>query len=119
MWSVGCIFAEMLRRRPFLPGNDTKQQLEMIIDVLGTPNELDLGDAAPEGLNILKGLQKKSGRDFQKLFPMASNEAIDLLKRLLSFNASSRFSAEEALNHPYLASQHWPDDEVCISSQPT
>jgi len=38
MWSVGCIFAEMLRRRPFLPGTDTKNQIEMVFDVLGTPS---------------------------------------------------------------------------------
>jgi serine/threonine protein kinase len=24
MWSVGCIFAEMIRRRPLLPGTDTR-----------------------------------------------------------------------------------------------
>lgn len=24
VWSVGCIFAELLRRKPFLPGSDTK-----------------------------------------------------------------------------------------------
>ena len=27
MWSVGCIFAEMLQRKPFLPGTDTKNQI--------------------------------------------------------------------------------------------
>lgn len=27
VWSVGCIFAEMLRRKPFLPGADTKSQI--------------------------------------------------------------------------------------------
>ena len=30
MWSVGCIFAEMLQRKPFLPGTDTKNQIELI-----------------------------------------------------------------------------------------
>lgn len=27
MWSVGCIFAEMLKRIPFLPGKDTENQI--------------------------------------------------------------------------------------------
>jgi hypothetical protein len=39
MWSVGCIFAEILRRKVFLPGFDTKNQLELIFEVLGTPND--------------------------------------------------------------------------------
>ena len=38
MWSVGCIFAEMLQRKPFLPGTDTKNQIELICEYLGTPD---------------------------------------------------------------------------------
>ena len=40
MWSVGCIFAELLLRRPFLQGNQTDiSQLDTIFKVFGTPNE--------------------------------------------------------------------------------
>lgn len=39
MWSVGCIFAEMMRKKVFLPGADTKHQIELMFDVLGSPNE--------------------------------------------------------------------------------
>lgn len=42
VWSVGCIFAEMLRRKPFLPGADTKSQIELICEHLGTPNVDDI-----------------------------------------------------------------------------
>ena len=38
MWSVGCIIADMLQRKPFLPGTDTKNQIELICEYLGTPN---------------------------------------------------------------------------------
>lgn len=37
MWSVGCILAELLIRKPFLPGSDTENQLEVIVAVLGKP----------------------------------------------------------------------------------
>lgn len=37
MWSVGCIFAEMLRRKPFLKGRDYLHQLKLIFRVLGRP----------------------------------------------------------------------------------
>lgn len=36
MWSVGCIFAEMMLRRPFLPGIDTNHQIKLICELLGT-----------------------------------------------------------------------------------
>lgn len=35
---MGCIFAEVLRRRPLFPGKDVVMQLEMITNVLGTPS---------------------------------------------------------------------------------
>lgn len=37
MWAIGCIFAELLSRKPFLPGNDTEDQLKRIIDMIGVP----------------------------------------------------------------------------------
>lgn len=42
VWSVGCIFAELLRRKPFLPGTNTRNQLELIFEVLGTPSEEEI-----------------------------------------------------------------------------
>lgn len=42
VWSVGCIFAELLRRKPFLPGCNTKNQLELIFEVIGTPSEEEI-----------------------------------------------------------------------------
>jgi mitogen-activated protein kinase 1/3/mitogen-activated protein kinase 6 len=42
IWSVGCILAELLRRKPFLPGCDTKNQIELIFEIIGTPSEQEL-----------------------------------------------------------------------------
>ena len=39
VWSVGCIFAELLGRRPLLPGDSPKTQLLRIVKLLGTPSE--------------------------------------------------------------------------------
>ncbi len=40
VWSVGCIFAEMLGRKPLFPGNDFIHQLNLINEVVGTPLEV-------------------------------------------------------------------------------
>lgn len=37
MWSVGCIFAEMLGRRALFPGKNFIHQLSLIFDVIGAP----------------------------------------------------------------------------------
>jgi len=40
--------------------------------------------------------------------------AIDLLRKLLTFDFTKRITVEEALKHPYLAELHFPEDEVTI-----
>jgi serine/threonine protein kinase len=42
MWSVGCIIAEMLGRRPAFPGKDYLDQLKLIVRGLGAPSERDM-----------------------------------------------------------------------------
>jgi cyclin-dependent kinase 7 len=41
MWSVGCIFAELMLRTPYLPGESDMDQLKTIFRALGTPTEED------------------------------------------------------------------------------
>lgn len=63
---------------------------------------------------MLENLNCGSARSFRKAFPTASPETEDLLRRLLHFNPHKRLTAEQALQHPYLAQFHNPADEpVC------
>ena len=39
MWSSGCILGELLAHKPLLPGKSEINQLELVIDLLGTPND--------------------------------------------------------------------------------
>ncbi|KAI5429784.1 hypothetical protein KIW84_034392 [Lathyrus oleraceus] len=43
VWSVGCILMEIIRKEPLFPGKDYVQQLALITELLGSPNEEDLG----------------------------------------------------------------------------
>ncbi len=108
MWSVGCIFAEMLQRKPFLPGTDTKNQIELICEYLGTPDIEDMKNIPEESKKLIKNLpkNKKNGKDFSKIFSFADDLAIDLLKKLLIFDPDKRITVNEALSHPYLADLH-------------
>ncbi|XP_062514279.1 mitogen-activated protein kinase 7-like [Corticium candelabrum] len=116
MWSVGCIFGEMIARKQLFPGTNYLHQLQLILSVLGTP--------APEFVNGIKAervkayLQQLPHKDpvpLASVLPTASVNALHLLTRLLHFNPSERVSAMEALSHPYLAKYHDVDDEpVCV-----
>jgi serine/threonine protein kinase len=39
MWSLGCIFAEMVNRHPLFPGDSEIDEIFRIFRILGTPNE--------------------------------------------------------------------------------
>jgi serine/threonine protein kinase len=112
VWSVGCILAELLRRKPFLPGTETKHQLELIFDVFGTPTEEDIAlIPKPRLRKFLRSLPVKKPRALDILLPKASSPAIDLLKKMMVFNPQKRITVEEALKHPYLQDLHFPEDE--------
>jgi len=55
MWSVGCIFAEMLGGKPLFRGRDYVDQLNKILNILGTPDEETLSRVGSEkvSLNLL------------------------------------------------------------------
>eukprot|EP00828_Plagiopyla_frontata_P047737 TRINITY_DN8920_c0_g2_i2.p1 TRINITY_DN8920_c0_g2~~TRINITY_DN8920_c0_g2_i2.p1 ORF type:complete len:298 (+),score=40.30 TRINITY_DN8920_c0_g2_i2:122-895(+) len=112
VWSVGCIFAELLRRRPFLPGSDTRKQIELIFEYIGTPSDEEINIIPREKSKaFVKSLPKRKPKNFEQIFPKASPEALDLLKKFLIFDPTKRITVNEALNHPYLATFHCPEDE--------
>lgn len=51
------------------------------------------------------------GLPFNKIFPNASPEALDLLEKMLKFDPNERLSASEALRHPYFKEYHDYVDE--------
>lgn len=53
MWSVGCIFAELLGRKPLFPGDDYIHQLQIICEKLGTPTDEELYFVTSEKVNTL------------------------------------------------------------------
>ena len=107
MWSVGCIFAELMQRKPLFEGKDYIDQLKQIVRILGSPPEDDLQFIQSQKARAyIRSLPYTRGANFTQLFPKANPLAIDLCERMLCFNPRSRISVEEALQHPYLASLH-------------
>ncbi|KAL2829023.1 kinase-like domain-containing protein [Aspergillus cavernicola] len=112
VWSVGCILAELLGGRPFFKGRDYVDQLNQILHYLGTPNEETLARiGSPRAQEYVRNLPFMPKIPFQRLFPNANPDALDLLDRMLAFDPSSRVSVEEALEHPYLGIWHDASDE--------
>ncbi|GAU14624.1 hypothetical protein TSUD_96880 [Trifolium subterraneum] len=117
VWSVGCILMEILRREPLFPGKDYVQQLSLITEMLGSPNEEDLGFLRSDNAKkYVKQLPHVDKQPFAQRFPDISPLAIDLAEKMLVFDPSKRITVEEALNHPYMSSLHEINEEpVCPS----
>ncbi|KNG81438.1 mitogen-activated protein kinase spm1 [Aspergillus nomiae NRRL 13137] len=89
VWSVGCILAELLGGRPFFKGRDYVDQLNQILHYLGTPNEETLSRiGSPRAQEYVRNLPFMPKIPFQRLFPSANPDALDLLDRMLAFDPS-------------------------------
>lgn len=52
MWSIGCIFAEMLTKQPLFPGDDVVHQLDLITDLLGSPSTEVISRVCPSLFSV-------------------------------------------------------------------
>ncbi|XP_056152887.1 mitogen-activated protein kinase 7 [Lampris incognitus] len=116
LWSVGCIFAEMLGRKQLFPGKHYVHQLQLILSVLGTPPDgLISAIRADRVRAFVQSLPSRAPIPLAKLYPQAELDALDLLGAMLRFDPRERISVTQALEHPYLAKYHDQDDEpICV-----
>ncbi|KAL8146216.1 mitogen-activated protein kinase 3-like [Apium graveolens] len=115
VWSVGCIYMELMNRRPLFAGRDHVHQMRLLTELLGTPTEADLGFVRNEdSRRYILQLPRHPRQSLRQLYPQVHPLAIDLIDKMLTFDPSKRITVEEALAHPYLERLHDVSDEpVC------
>lgn len=102
IWSIGCIFAEVLGGKPLFPGKNVVHQLDLMTDLLGTPPPEAISRIRNDkARRYLAGMRKKLPVPFSQKFPNVDPLALRLLERLLAFDPKDRPTAEEALSDPY------------------
>ena len=105
MWSLGCIFGEMLGGKPVFQGSSTLNQLEKICEVVGRPNPEEVESMrSPFARTMLENIHlaaEKPPTKWGDMYSKASEEAIDLLRKLMQWDPSNRLSSAEGMSHPY------------------
>ncbi|KAI3638489.1 hypothetical protein MIR68_002987 [Amoeboaphelidium protococcarum] len=107
VWSVGCIFGEMILRRPILMGTTDVDQIWKILQLCGTPQ--DYGLDAYHGWRELPVVKEFNVPNYpstlHNTFGHCSRSCIQLMSEFLKLNPIARISADLALDHDYL----WQD----------
>jgi len=99
MWSVGCIFGELMLRKPMFAGDSEMNQLSVIFGNLGTPKEEDWPDMS--SLPQYTKFGACTGIPLKQRFTAATDDALDLLEKMLLFDPQKRLTAVEVLQHRY------------------
>ncbi|CAO3618707.1 unnamed protein product [Mucor fragilis] len=99
IWAVGCIFAELMLRTPYVAGDTDIDQLTKIFHALGTPSDTDWPgmSSLPDYIQF-KSFPKVPLRQY---FTAAGTDALSLLEQMLVFDPNKRWTAEECLGHSY------------------
>ncbi|KAL6504903.1 Mitogen-activated protein kinase mmk1 [Orobanche hederae] len=114
VWSVGCIFLELMDGKPLFPGRDHVHQLRLLMELIGTPSEVELGPLNESSKIYIRQLPPYRRQSFIQKFPQVHPLAIDLVEKMLTFDPRQRITVENALAHPYLNPLHDVSDEpVC------
>ncbi|KAI5815149.1 kinase-like domain-containing protein [Pyronema omphalodes] len=122
LWSVGCIFGELLTRTPLLQGKNEIDQLTKIFELLGVPTE----ETWPgfrrlpnsKSLTFPKS-SATTGSLLRTKFPLLTKAGVELLGALLCYDPKTRISAEDALRHVFFKEEPRPKREEMLPTFPS
>lgn len=103
MWSVGCIYGELLHRKILFLAQNPLKQVDKIIDILGTPAPDEVRTACEAARRYVTQNRAVKPRNVAALAGIAKDdEARKLLLQLLCWDPEKRLSAEKALQARYI-----------------
>ena len=100
IWSVGCIFAELIIKKPLFKGDCEFEQIMKIYGILGTPKIEDWNEIVnlPYYSNKFPNFQ---GKKIEEVVKGLDYNGVNLLKSMLQYDPNKRITAKQALLHPY------------------
>lgn len=120
IWSAGCVMGELFNRKALFRGSTFYNQLNKIVEVLGTPRDEDVVQFSSASARdyLHAALSRCPAKPWNEVVPTADPNALDLLSRMLCFNPNHRITACQALQHPYFADLYDPADLEEVITEP-
>ncbi|POY71008.1 putative Cyclin-dependent kinase [Rhodotorula taiwanensis] len=120
IWSIGCIFGELILREPLLPGRGEIDQVNKIFKLLGRPtDEMWPGSRKLPNAKSFNVDAAQPYSSLSRTFRYLTQAGLDLIQKLLTYDPEKRITAEEALRHPYFTESPLPKDASLFNSFPS
>lgn len=118
LWSAGCIMGELMQHKPLMPGNTEQAQLDLIVKLLGSPNESIWPDFSKLPSAKALVLPTQNYNSIKEVFPRYSEQTLSLLAGLLTYNPKNRLNVKQALAHPYFQESPRAQDPSLLPTYP-
>ncbi|XP_064077991.1 cyclin-dependent kinase 10-like [Macrobrachium nipponense] len=118
MWAAGCILGELLLHKPLLPGQSEIDQINLIINLLGTPNDNIWPDFSQLPAIQSFTLKQQPYNNLKTKFPALSASGQRLLNFLFMYDPNRRATAEECLSSSYFKEHPLPCDPQMMPTFP-
>ncbi|KAK0748863.1 kinase-like domain-containing protein [Apiosordaria backusii] len=124
IWSIGCIFGELLTREPLLQGRNEVDELTQIFELCGLPSE----ESWPSFRRLpnARGLRLPSnptpGSTTSRIrakFPLLTTAGVQLFNGLLALDPEKRPTAREVLEHEFFRQDPKPKQEGMFPTFPS
>ncbi|XP_058296318.1 cyclin-dependent kinase 10 isoform X2 [Hylobates moloch] len=116
--AVGCILAELLAHRPLLPGTSEIHQIDLIVQLLGTPSENIWPGFSKLPLVGQYSLRKQPYNNLKHKFPWLSEAGLRLLHFLFMYNPKKRATAGDCLESSYFKEKPLPCEPELMPTFP-
>lgn len=98
IWSAGCILGELFLRKPIFKGENEKDQMQKIMDLLGSPTP-DRWPDMDKCVNKRDEYTRINYSSLSSTFSMLTEDAYSLISSLIKYDQRTRLHASNCIRH--------------------